>query len=459
MSSDEATTPAADAGPDAATEHDVRSYPGFEGKVGRIFSTSEPHWPARPAPPDGAPNVVVVLCDDLGFADLGCHGSEIDTPNLDRMAAEGLRYTNFHVTPMCSPTRAALLTGLNPHQAGVGTVAHSDPGFPGYAMEIRDDAATLPEILRDRGYRTMAVGKWHLAKDSHLSDAGPRHAWPLQKGFERYYGFLDGFTNLHQPHRLVEDNHAVQTEEYPEGYYLTDDLTDRAVAMVREAKTSDPAQPFFLYLAHGAVHAPLHAKPDDIDKYADRYHEGWDRIREARHRRQIELGVIPEGTPLPPRNSEPGHDVPAWDDLSAEEQALYARYQAVYAAMVDNIDQCFGRLRACLEELGEWDNTIVLFTSDNGGSREGEEHGTSQYFRTLNMLIPEDLEADHERLDLVGGPQTLPHYPRGWAMASNTPFRLYKINTHAGGHSVPFLVSWPRGLRAAEAGSFRRQYA
>ncbi len=186
--------------------HTTGGYPGFKGRVGRTFATSEPWWPDRPRAPRGAPNIVVILVDDLGYADLGCYGSEIPTPNIDRLAARGLQYTDFHSTPMCSPTRAALLTGLDPHAAGVGTVAHSDPGFPGYAMELADDVVTLPETLRANGWATYMVGKWHLAKDSDQSDAGPRHSWPCQRGFDRFYGFLDGFTNLHHPHRLIEDN-------------------------------------------------------------------------------------------------------------------------------------------------------------------------------------------------------------------------------------------------------------
>lgn len=431
-------------------------YAGFEGEVGRVFATSTPSWPEPPTAPEGAPNVIVMLCDDLGFADVGCYGSEIDTPNLDRMAAEGLRYTDFHSTPMCSPTRAALLTGLEPHSAGVATVAHSDPGFPGYAMEIADNVATLPEVLRDHGYATFMLGKWHLTKDAHQSDAGPKDSWPLQKGFERYYGFLDGFTNFHHPHRLVEDNHGVDVDEYPDGYYVTDDLTDRAISMIRETKASNPRKPFFCYFSHGAVHAPLQAKAEDVAKYADRYRAGWDAIRDARHQRQQELGVVAEGVGLASRNSEPGNEVPAWDDLSDDEQRLFARYQEVFAAMVDNIDQNLGRLRAALEELGEWDNTVVLFTSDNGGSREGEAQGTSAYFRMLNTMVEDRFDEDLARIDEIGGPTNLPHYPRGWAQVSNTPFRLYKINTHAGGHSVPLIVSWPR--RLDEPGGLRRQY-
>ena len=434
------------------------AYAGFGGKVGRVFATSEPSWSPAPAV-EGAPNIVVMMCDDLGFADLGCYGSEIPTPNIDRLAAEGVRFTDYHSTPMCSPTRAALLTGLEPHRAGMGHVAHSDPGFPGYEMQLTPFAPTLAEVLRGAGYQTLMVGKWHLTKDSNANDAGDRSSWPLQKGFDRYYGFLDGFTNLHHPHRLIEDNHALTIDEYPEGYFLTDDLTDRAMSMIRESKASDPTKPFLLYHAQGAVHAPLHAKAVDIERHDDVYRAGWDAIRQARYERQLELGVIPPGTPLAPRNAEPGDDVPAWDELSDDRKLLFAKYMAVYAAMVDNIDQNVARLRAALEELGEWDNTIFVFTSDNGGSREGEADGTSAYLRTLHFGrtgAEEPFDEDLARLDEMGGPTTFPHYPRGWAMVSNTPFRLYKINAHRGGHSVPFIVSWPAG--GIPAGELRDQF-
>ena len=429
-------------------------YAGHDGSVGRVFATSEPSWPQPKRPRDGAPNIVVMMCDDLGYADLGCYGSEIPTPNIDRIASEGLRYTDYHSTPMCSPTRAALLTGLEPHRAGVGHVAHSDPGFPGYAMELTPFAPTLPELLRDGGYQTLMVGKWHLTKDSQVNDAGDRSSWPLQKGFDRYYGFLDAFTNFHHPHRLIEDNHAVPVDRYPDDYFVTDDFCDRAISMVRESKASNPSKPFFLYFAHAAVHAPLQAKAVDIEAHAGRYREGWDVIRQRRYERQVELGVVPDDVGLAPRNSEPGDEVAAWDDLSADEQTLFARYMEVYAALVDNIDQNVGRFRAALEELGEWDNTLFIFTSDNGGSREGEERGTSAYFRTLHFGrkgTPEPFEEDLARLDRIGGPTTLPHYPRGWAMACNSPFRLYKINAHRGGHSVPFVVSWPAGGLLSDA--------
>jgi arylsulfatase len=434
-------------------------YEGFGGRVGRTFAGSESWWPERPTPRADAPNVIVILADDLGFADLGCYGSEIPTPNLDRLAAGGLQFTDFHVTPMCSPTRAALLTGVNPHRAGAGHVANSDPGFPGYAAELADDVATAAEVFRDAGYQTFAIGKWHLTKDSDLSDAGPRHAWPLQRGFDRYYGVLDAFTNLHHPHRLVEDNHTVEVDEYPEGYYVTDDLTQRAISMIRHGKASNPAQPFFCYFAHIAVHAPLQCKADDLARHSGRYAAGWDALRVARFAGQVELGLHPEGTVLAPRNAEDGDEVAPWDSLSADDQALFARYMEVYAAMVESVDRSVGELLDALEELGEAENTVVVFLSDNGASREGEADGTTAYFRTLvskNVKAMEDIELDRSRIDLAGGPQTLVHYPRGWAMASNTPFRLYKINTHAGGHSVPCIFHWPAG---GHAHGLRTQWA
>lgn len=419
---------------------------------------SQNHWPQPITAPAGAPNIVFVLVDDVGFGDIGCFGSEIDTPNLDRLAAEGVRCTNFHVNPMCSPTRASLLTGVNCHAAGMGHIAQDDPGFPGYRAEIAADVATAAEVLRGNGYATLMVGKWHLCRDSDMSAGGPQHGWPCQRGFDRFYGILEAFTNLHQPHRLVEDNHAVDVDAYPDGYFLTDDLTTKAITMIRERAASRPGQPFFLYMAHPAAHAPLVAKADDIAKYRGVYDAGWDAIRATRHQRQIETGVLPAGTPLPPRNSEPGDDVTAWDDLRPDERSLYARYMEVYAAMVDEIDQSIGRLRAALEEMGEWDNTILVFLSDNGASREGEATGTTNYFAHLAFGEPEDHTArDILRLDDIGGPTVMAHYPRGWAMASNTPFRLYKRNTHAGGHQVPCVWSWPAGLSGL-GGAVRTQY-
>lgn len=435
------------------------AYDGFGGTVGRTFGSSTPWWPPRPTPPEGAPNVIVVLADDVGFSDLGCYGSEIATPNLDAIAASGVRYANFHVMPLCSPTRAALLTGRNSHAAGVGLVANADPGFPGYAGELPPNQPSLAETFRANGYSTMAVGKWHLCRDSDMHEAADRSSWPLQRGFDQYYGFLEALTSQHHPHRLFDGNSVVHVDDYPDGYYLTDDLTDRAVRMIRETKTANPAKPFFLYFAHGAVHAPLHAKPEDIARQHGKYAIGWDRLREQRLARQVELGIVPEGTVLPERNSEAGEDVVAWDSLSAAEQRLFARYMEVYAAMVEAIDQSVGRLRATLEELGEWDNTVFVFLSDNGASREGRNAGGASYFYKSPGTLPADREMrefDLASYDAMGGPTTWPHYPRGWAMACNTPFRLYKVTAFRGGNQVPMVLSWPKGIQ--QRGEIRRQY-
>ncbi len=408
---------------------------------------------------------MIVLVDDMGYSDVGCYGGEIDTPNIDRLAERGQRLTNFHVTPMCAPTRASLLTGVNHHLAGVADVLYDDPGFPGYLGELREDVVTLPEILQSAGYRTLMVGKWHLAKESHTSSGSPRRSWPLQRGFDEFYGVLGACTNLHHPHQLVEGNSIVEVDTYPSGYYLTDDLTDRAIRMVRQHRAHDPVSPFFLHLAHLAVHAPLHAKQADIAKYADKYGLGWDVIRRDRYDRLVALGILPEGTVLPD-NVEDGLDVVPWDSLDAKSQAVFARYMAVYAAMVDNIDQNLGRLVAALDEMGEMENTIFMFLSDNGSTHEGGQVGSVHYLdyiAAVHVLSTEAETSQHavqdafRRLEEIGGPRTMPIHPRGWAQVSNTPFRLYKSFTHAGGRQVPCIVSWPSAL--ADLGSLRSQYA
>lgn len=436
-------------------------YDGFEGEVRRTFGASVPSWPSRPTPPSGAPNVIVMLADDLGFSDLGCYGSEIPTPALDAIAGEGLRYANFHVTSLCSPTRAALLTGRNQHAVGVGMVSNNDPGFPGYAGELPDNQPSIAEIFRHNGYSTLMVGKWHLSKDSEMHEAASKHSWPLQRGFDQFYGFLEAMTNFHHPHRLFEGNAAVDVDSYSDDYYLTDDLTDRAVSMIKATKSANPAKPFFMYFAHGAVHAPLQARREDILRHRGRYAEGWDALREQRLARQVELGIVPAETSLPPRNSEEHLDVEPWASLPERERDVMARYMEVYAAMVESIDHSAARLRRVLEDLGEWDNTVFLFLSDNGASREGLTHGSSFYQRlsspttSSSEVTEQDLEL-YEK-DEIGGPQSWPHYPRGWAMACNTPFRLYKITTYRGGHTVPMILRYP-GKVIPRGAVIQRQY-
>ncbi|MCX5045805.1 arylsulfatase [Aldersonia sp. NBC_00410] len=439
----------------------ARGYDNFAGRVGRTTDDSTPDWNVPPSAPPGAPNVIVVLIDDMGYSDIGPFGSEIDTPTLNRLAHNGIRLTNYHTTPLCSPSRAALLTGLNPHRAGYGFVANADPGYPGLRLELADDVATLPEILRDNGYATYAVGKWHLVRDANMSPGRTRDSWPTQRGFDRYYGSLEGLNSFYYPNQLVSDNSVVDIEAYPDGYYLTDDLTDKAIGYLKDLRAHDADKPFFLYFAHVAMHGPLQAKPSDQAKYRGRYAEGWDRIRENRFAAQLAQGIFPQGTRQAPRNSEPGYDVPAWESLSPAEQARFARYMEVYAAMVDSIDQSLGRILDTVEQYGELDNTIVVFTSDNGGTAEGGPSGTRSYFAEFAHVGDPDWVGDvpHDE-DLIGTARLGVHYPRGWGQTSNTPFRFYKGQTFAGGVRVPFVLSWPAGLkRDTDDDGIRHQYA
>lgn len=440
-----------------------RGYERFGGVARELASRSTPSWPAARRASQGAPNIVVVLVDDMGYADISPFGAEIDTPTLDRLAADGYRLTNYHTTPVCSPARAALLTSLNPHRVGFATVAHADPGYPGYVLEIPDDVPTIAESLQAAGYATFMVGKWHLTKESKLHDGADKSSWPVQRGFDRYFGSMDGFTTLFHPHRLVADNSPLTVDEFPDGYYLTDELTDQALGMIKALRAGDQQRPFFLYLAHHAVHGPLQAKPADIAKYRGRYDEGWDAIRAGRFARQLRDGLFPPDTVAAPRNTEPGQQVAPWASLTDEQRTLYARYMEVYAAAVDSVDANLGRLLDHLRATGELDNTIVVFTSDNGGTGEGGASGTRSYFSQFVQLagLPHTWQRDVAREhDLIGGPRAFVHYPSGWAYASNTPFRLYKAHTFAGGIRVPFVLSWPAGLpRAAGDDGLRDQYA
>jgi arylsulfatase A-like enzyme len=445
-----------------STDNQHDAYAGFPGRIGRTISESVPAWPSEPAAPAGSPNVVVILVDDLGFADIGPYGSEIATPHLDQLARDGVSFTDYHTTPLCSPSRAALLTGLNPHKAGFAFPANSDPGYPAYTFSLPENAPTLAETLRENGYATFALGKWHLAGDRLQHDGASKASWPCQRGFDRYFGSLEGFTSLHAPHRLVWDNSPYPVQDYPEGYYLTDDLTDRAIEMISTLRAADAEKPFFLYLAHAAVHGPVQAKESDIADYAGAYDAGWDHIRSERFRRQISLGLFGQDTVLPPANHEPGQDVPPWTSLTDDQQRRFARYMEVYAAAVQAVDASTGRLVEHLERLGELDNTIIVFTSDNGATAEGGPEGTRSYYSQFAHVagLPADWDRDVDReLDLIGGPQTTVHYPRGWGQASNTPFRLYKGHTFAGGIRAPLIVHWPSGgLLGSGDDGLRRQY-
>ena len=429
----------------------MKDYEGFTGRIGRTLAESEPAWPTREHPGSGAPNVIVVLFDDMGFSHLGCYGSTIDTPNIDRLASGGLRFTNFHVTPVCSPTRAALLTGRNHHAVGMRSISNFNSGFPHMRGHISNHAATVAEVLRDKGYATFALGKWHLCPMSECSAAGPFDQWPLQRGFDRFYGFLDGETDQFHP-ELVYDNHWIEPPGRPEdGYHLSEDLVDKAVEFIHDSVGVRPDRPFFMYLAFGATHAPHQAPPEFLAKYRGQFDEGWDVVRQRWFDRQKDLGVIPPDTVLAPRN--PG--VEAWDDLSENQQRLACRLQEAYAAFLDHTDVQIGRLLDALDRLDLSDDTMIVLLADNGASQEGGPFGVLHEMKFFNFLIETPDEAIH-RIEEIGGPHSHSNYPWGWAQAGNAPFKWYKQNTHEGGIHVPFIVRWPRGI--AGRGEIRDQF-
>lgn len=423
----------------------------FAGTIGRTVADSTPSWPTPRTPKPGAPNVVVVLIDDLGFSHFGCFGSSIDTPNIDRLAAGGLRYTNYHVTPLCSPTRAALLTGRNHHEVGMRALSNFSTGFPNMRGHISPHAATVAEVLRDEGYTTFAAGKWHLCQMEDASAAGPYDQWPCQRGFDRFYGFLEGETDQFHP-ELVYDNHPVDPPARPEdGYHLSEDLVDRSLGFIHDAVSVRPDRPFFLYLAFGATHAPHQAPPSYLAKYRGRFDAGWDAARGEWFARQQAMGLLPAATQLAPRN--PG--VEPWDSLPDSHRVLAARLQEAFAAFLDHTDAQIGRLIDGLEQLGALDDTLVFLQSDNGASQEGGPFGVLHEMKYFNGILESPDEAIL-RLDDIGGPRSHANYPWGWAQAGNTPFKWYKQNTHEGGVHVPLVVHWPVGI--TDRGGLRDQF-
>ncbi|MGK2929620.1 MAG: arylsulfatase [Acidimicrobiales bacterium] len=425
----------------------------FEGRIGRTIADSEAWFDDPPHPADDAPNVVVVLLDDTGFAQFGCYGSDIDTANVDALAADGLQFTNFHVTPLCSPTRASLLTGRSQHAVGMRAVSNFRTGFPNQLGHISNHAATVAEVLREEGYATFCTGKWHLAPMEQCSAAGPFDQWPLARGFDRFYGFLEGETDQFHPD-LVCDNHPIDPPGRPEdGYHVSEDLVDQLLRMISDSKGVRPDKPFFAYLPFGATHAPHQAPPDYLAKYRGKYDEGWDVVRQRWFERQLELGVIPEGTELAPRN--PGVD--AWDALPENQQRLAARLQEAFAAFLDHTDDQIGRLVEGLRHLGQLDNTVLVVLTDNGASQEGGPFGVMHEMKFFNGILETPDEAI-ARIDDIGGPHSHTNYPWGWAQCGNSPFKWYKQNTHEGGVHVPMIVHWPAGIDASHRGTKRRQF-
>lgn len=412
---------------------------GFKGVIGRTFRDSKPWWPDEIEAPKAAPNVLFVVLDDVGFADLGCYGSEIATPNINRLADGGLRYTNFHVTSLCSPTRACLLTGRNAHAAGMGIIAEWSGGFPGYQGRISRSAATIAEVLVDHGFGTYAIGKWHLTNISDYGAAGPYDQWPLGRGFGRWYGFHGALMDQWNP-ELYQDNRPIDFVP-SHSYHLSADLVERAIGDIRDHVTSAPEKPFFVYLAFGACHWPHQVPRAYIDRYRGRYDIGWDQVRAARLERQIALGVVPADTPLAPRN--PG--VQAWAGLSTGERRLSVRLQEAYAGFLEHTDSEVGKLLAFLATIGRLDDTLIVLLSDNGASAEGGATGAIN-MRKRMAYGPDAPEEALIRLEEIGGERAYNHYSTGWAQVSNTPLKWYKKNTHGGGIRAPLVMHWPRRI-------------
>lgn len=423
----------------------------FQGHIGRYADESTSWWPPDPAPPAGAPNILLVILDDVGFAQLGCFGSDIATPNLDRLAAGGLRYANFHTTALCSPTRAAVLTGRNHHRVGMGRIIDLATGFPGYDARIPRTCALLPAMLTPHGYAAYAVGKWHLTPEDEEHLGARRDRWPLGRGFERFYGFFPGETHQFVP-ALVHDNHHVEPPAgVDDGYHLTEDLVDHTIEFLEDLRNVDVDKPWFCYLATGACHSPHHAPAAWLERYRGHFDQGWDAWRDAALAKQQAEGVVPPHTEL----SERPEWVPAWDDLSPVERQVYARYMEAFAAYLSHTDHEIGRLIDRLDAMGELDDTVVVVVSDNGASSEGGPTGSLNDGRVWNAL-PRTVEEAAERLDEIGGPRLHNNYPWGWTVAGNTPFRRWKRETHEGGVADPLIVHWPRGIAAR--GEVRRQY-
>jgi arylsulfatase A-like enzyme len=443
----------------------------FKGTVNIDIRDSEPDWTPfePPVAPYGAPNVLYIVLDDVGFSAMDGYGGPIETPNINRIANSGVRYTQWHTTALCSPTRSCLLTGRNHTKNSMGCITEAAIGFPSASGTIPPENGMISEILVERGWNTYLTGKWHLCPEAEMNVASTRRNWPGGRGFERFYGFLGAETNQWYPD-LMYDNHPVDQPASPaDGYHLTDDLTDKALEFVRDAKVLAPDKPFFLYYAPGACHAPHHAPKEWAEKFRGRFDMGYEAIREQTLQRQKEMGIVPPDTELPPVNPlgtmeshtdprKPMNEVDTtrpWDSLNEDEKRLFSRMAEVYAGFLAHADHHIGRLLDYLEETGQLDNTLIILVSDNGASGEGGPNGSVNENKMANG-IPDDIESNLAMLDELGTPKTYNHYPTGWAMAFNTPFKMWKRYEFNGGTADPCIISWRRGIKAR--GEIRHQY-
>jgi arylsulfatase len=432
-----------------------RPEPPFKGVIGQTYKDSTPDKIALTKAPAGAPNVLIVLIDDSGFGQWSTFGGLIPTPNLDQLAASGLRYTRFHTTALCSPTRAALLTGRNHHSAGTGTITELGSGYPGYSGQIPASAGMVSEILRQNGYSTAFIGKNHNIADWETSISGPYDRWPSRQGFDHFYGFVGGEANQWAP-ALYRDTTPVEMD-IPKGregrYTLNDALADEVIRYIQKEKSATPDRPFFVYYAPGATHAPHHVPKEWIAKFKGKFDQGWDKYREEAYKRQLQLGVIPADTKLTPRPKE----IPAWEALKPDQKRVAARLMETFAAYTAQTDYEVGRVLEALRAIGQLDNTLVIWEiGDNGASMEGTLQGVFNEMSSLNG-VPEDTSYVIKHMDEIGGPSAYNHFPVGWAWAMNTPFQWGKqIASHFGGTRNPVVIAWP--ARIKDRGGIRTQF-
>ena len=424
----------------------------YEGNVGRTLAESDP--PAFPLPiraPAGAPNVVLILIDDTGFGTWGTFGGQTPTPGLDRVARDGLRYNTFHTTALCSPTRAALLTGRNHHSVGTGVITEAATGYDGYTGIIPKSAGTVAEVLRQNGYATAWFGKNHNTPDWETSLNGPFDRWPSGLGFDYFYGFMGGDADQWRP--TLYENHTLVPASTDPDYLLTPDLTNKAIAWLRRVRSIDPSKPYFMYMAPGATHAPHHASPEWIAKFKGQFDQGWDVYRQQTFERQKRLGVVPANAELTPRPAE----LPAWESLSADQKRMFARMMEVFAAFTAQTDYEMHRLLDVVRAQPDADNTIIIYAiGDNGASAEGGLVGLFNEGSFFNA-VPETLSVNMAKIDELGGPKHFNHFPAGWAWAMDTPFQWTKqVASHFGGTRNPLVISWPKRIR--EKGGLRQQF-
>ena len=436
----------------------------FNGVIQVDVRDSVPDWAPYELKraPEGAPNVLVVLYDDTGLAAWSPYGGRINMPTMDRLAAGGLTYTQWHTTALCSPTRSTFLTGRNHHVNRCATIMEATDGFPGAAGRLPAECATIGHLLQDNGFSTFWVGKDHNVPEEDNAPGGSRSMWPLQLGFDRFYGFLGGETNNWYPD-LVEDNHFIEAPATPEqGYHLSKDLADQALKMLSNQQASNPSKPWYLWFCPGANHAPHHAPEEYIAKYAGAFDDGYEAYREWVLGRMIEKGIMPAGTELTPLNPMPeevaneGDFVRPWDELNEDERRLFARFAEVYAGFSEYTDAQVGRIIDYLEETGQLENTLIFYCADNGASGEGSPNGSVNENKFFNGY-PDDLAENLAMLDKLGSPDTYNHYPTGWAAAFSTPFQMFKRYAQfSGGTCDPMVIHWPRGFGAS--GEVRHQY-